>query len=140
LYWTWRWPYIKAETFSRLIVQIHVLIKYILYRSCVDLNEHYIILIHTTKMTHLKIHLLCFLHFLLTRVINFFLFRCCVAVPMIKFAGSMYIYVQCTYMFMATLNSSLFAKRKICSLTWKPNASPEHYIFIIFTGFFVSTE
>jgi hypothetical protein len=33
----------KAETCSRLIVQIHVLIKYILYRSCVDLNEHYII-------------------------------------------------------------------------------------------------
>jgi hypothetical protein len=42
LYWTWRWPYIKAETCSRLIVQIHVLIKYILYRSCVDLNERYI--------------------------------------------------------------------------------------------------
>jgi hypothetical protein len=42
LYWTWRWPYIKAETYSRWIVQIHVLIKYVLYRSCVDLNEHYI--------------------------------------------------------------------------------------------------
>jgi hypothetical protein len=36
---------------------LHVLIKYILYRSCVDLNEHYIILIHTTRMTHLKIPL-----------------------------------------------------------------------------------
>jgi hypothetical protein len=42
-------PYIKAETCSRLIVQIHVLIKYILYRSCVDLNEHYIITGHQLK-------------------------------------------------------------------------------------------
>jgi hypothetical protein len=45
----------KAETCSRLIVKIHVLIKYILYRSCVDSNEHDIILIHTTRMTQLKI-------------------------------------------------------------------------------------
>lgn len=34
----------------------------------------------------------------------------------------------------------LFAKRKIWSLTRKPNASSAYYIFVIFTGFFVSTE
>jgi hypothetical protein len=31
-------------------VQIHVLIKYILYRSCVDLNKHYIILMADVKI------------------------------------------------------------------------------------------
>jgi hypothetical protein len=43
-----------SKKIGDLTFGITLVIKYILYRSCVDLNEHYIILIHTTRMTHLK--------------------------------------------------------------------------------------